>query len=54
LLQRHKGSVMSAWIWGIGLVLLGAAIGSSAKRVTEDLQNVLRVMRKSSAPFLTP
>ena len=39
---------------GIGLVLLGAAIGSSAKRVTEDLQNVLRVMRKSSAPFLTP
>jgi len=45
---------MSAWIWGIGLVLLGAAIGSSAKRVTEDLQNVLRVMRKSSASFLTP
>ena len=45
---------MSAWMWGIGLVLIGAAIGSSAKRVAEDFQNVFRVMRKSSAPFLTP
>jgi hypothetical protein len=35
-------------------VLIGAAIGSSAKRLAEDLQNVVRLMRKSSAPFLTP
>ena len=45
---------MSVWLWGIGLVLIGAAIGSSAKRLAEDLQNVVRLMRKSSAPFLTP
>jgi hypothetical protein len=45
---------MSVWLWGIGLVLVGAAIGSTAKLVAEDFQNVFRVMRKSSAPFLTP
>ena len=45
---------MSVWLWGIGLLLVGVAIGSSAKRLAEDLQNVVRVMRKSSAPFLTP
>ena len=45
---------MSAWMWGIGLLLMGVAIGSSAKRVAEDFQNVFRVLRKSSAPFLTP
>ena len=45
---------MSIWLWGIGLLVVGVVIGSSAKRVTEDLQNVVRVMRKSSAPFLTP
>lgn len=45
---------MSIGLWGIGLLLVGVVIGSSAKRVAEDLQNVVRVMRKSSAPFLTP
>jgi hypothetical protein len=45
---------MSIWFWGIGLLVVGVVIGSSAKRVAEDLQNVVRVMRKSSAPFLTP
>jgi len=45
---------MSVWLWGIGLLLVGVAIGSSAKRLAEDFQNVVRVMRKSSAPFLTP
>ena len=45
---------MSVWLWGIGLLLIGAGIGSSAKRVAEDFQNVVRLMRKSSAPFLTP
>jgi hypothetical protein len=50
----EKEIAMSAWMWGIGLLLMGVAIGSSAKRVAEDFQNVLRVMRKSSAPFLTP
>ena len=45
---------MSIWLWGIGLLVVGVVIGSSAKRVAEDFQNVVRVMRKSSAPFLTP
>lgn len=45
---------MSMGLWGIGLLVVGVVIGSSAKRVAEDLQNVVRVMRKSSAPFLTP
>ena len=45
---------MSIGLWGIGLLLVGVVIGSSAKRVAEDLQNVVRVMRKSSAPVLTP
>ena len=54
LLQRRKGDRDVGLDWGIGLLLMGVAIGSSAKRVAEDFQNVLRVMRKSSAPFLTP
>ena len=45
---------MSIGLWGMGLLVVGVVIGSSAKRVAEDLQNVVRVMRKSSAPFLTP
>jgi hypothetical protein len=45
---------MSAWMWGNRPAVDRAAIGSSAKRVAEDFQNVFRVLRKSSAPFLTP